>query len=218
MFRRLFLALLISLAAVAPGFALDRVLTPEEKQLITEINQHNTEIRTMAGRFMQIDSRGQRAEGTFFLERPNKVNFRYGPPSREEIVSTGRGFYVLNRQKKTSYAYPQDSVPLRQFLGDQIDLFKANLTDVTLTDGYISISLSDSTPAGTVEVSLVFDTQTKELTQWTLTEPSGAELTVSLYDIVKNEDIPELAVLDSGQFLRPQFLIGLCLRQPPRPA
>lgn len=191
MLRRLVLVLLISLGATAQGFALDRVLTPEEEQLITEINQHNSQIKSMAGRFMQIDSRGQRAEGTFFLERPNKVNFRYGPPSRQEIVSTGRGFYVLNRQKKTSYAYPQESVPLRQFLGSEINLFKANLTDVTLADGYISVSLSDSTPAGTVEVALVFDTETKELTQWTLTEPNGAELTVSLYDIVKNEDIPD---------------------------
>ena len=59
---------------------------------------------------------GERIEGTFFLERPGKIRFRYNPPSSEEIISVGRGFYVINREEQTQYAYPQDHVPLRQFL------------------------------------------------------------------------------------------------------
>jgi hypothetical protein len=105
-------------ALAGPGLAQTVPLTAEEAQLIRDISAHNTAIRTMAGRFLQVDSNGGRIEGTFFLERPDKVRFRYNPPSREEIVSVGRGFYVLNRQDRTYYAYPQDTIPLRQFLGD----------------------------------------------------------------------------------------------------
>jgi outer membrane lipoprotein-sorting protein len=144
----------------------------------------------MVGRFLQIGTNGGRTEGTFFLERPNKVAFRYAPPSREEIVSIGKGFYVLNRKDETYYAYPQDTIPLRQFLGDQIDLLAANVINVTTTDGYISITVIDETVAGTVQVSLIFDTATKELAQWSLVEPSGAELTFSLYDVEKDVRIP----------------------------
>lgn len=179
-----------ALTPALPSYALDRALTPEEQQQIAEITAHNNAIRTMAGRFLQIDTNGGRTEGTFFLERPNKVAFRYAPPSREEIVSIGRGFYVVNRRDETYYAYPQDSIPLRQFLGDQIDLLSANVVDIVTSDGYFTVTVVDQTVAGTVQVSLIFDTETKDLAQWTLVEPSGAELTFSLYDVEKDVQIP----------------------------
>lgn len=192
MIRRdaLLLGLSAAFALSVPAWALDRALTSEEQQLIADIGAHNSAIRSMVGRFLQIDTNGGRTEGTFFLERPDKIAFRYAPPSREEIVSIGRGFYVLNRRDETYYAYPQDSIPLRQFLGDQINLLNANVVDVTSSDGYMAITVIDETVAGTVQVSLIFDTDTLELAQWSLVEPSGAELTFSLYDVEKNVDIP----------------------------
>jgi len=192
MIRRdaLLLGLSAAFAAALPALALDRALTAEEQQLIANIGEHNSAIRTMAGRFLQIDTQGGRQEGTFFLERPDKVRFRYNPPSREEIVSVGRGFYVVNRKEETYYAYPQDSIPLRQFLGDRIDLLNANVLAVTASDGYMSVTISDETVAGTVQVSLIFDVETLDLSQWSLVEPSGAELTFSLYDVQKNVEIP----------------------------
>ena len=192
MIRRdaLLLGLSAAFASTFPALALDRALSPEEQQLINDIGAHNSAISTMVGRFLQIDTQGGRTEGTFFLERPDKVRFRYNPPSKEEIVSVGRGFYVLNRSEQTYYAYPQDSIPLRQFLGDRIDLLNANVLNVTNADGYLTVVLSDETVAGTVQVSLIFDTTTMDLSQWSLVEPSGAELTFSLYDVEKDVEIP----------------------------
>jgi outer membrane lipoprotein-sorting protein len=192
MIRRdaLLLGLSAALALSVPAWALDRALTAEEQQLISDIGAHNSQIRSMVGRFLQIDTDGGRTEGTFFLERPDKIAFRYAPPSREEIVSVGRGFYVLNRRDETYYAYPQDTIPLRQFLGDNVNLLNANVVDVTTADGYMTITVIDETVAGTVQVSLIFDTDTKDLAQWSLVEPSGAELTFSLYDVEKGVDIP----------------------------
>jgi len=191
MIRSLAAALFLTLATLAPAHALDRPLTQEEIALIDAIGTHNSAIRTMAGRFLQIDQQGQRSEGTFFLERPDKVSFRYAPPSREEIVSQGRGFYVINRKDETAYAYPQEQIPLRQFLTEEIDfLNKTNIVDVISTEGYMAIVLADETPIGSVEVSLIFDTTTKDLKQWTLTEPSGAELTFSLFDVETGVEIP----------------------------
>jgi len=190
MIRRSFLALAAVFAAF-PALAQEaRALTDAERQLITDINAHNSLIKTMVGRFLQIDTQGQRIEGTFFLERPGKILFRYNPPSSEQIVSVGRGFYVVDRKEQTQYAYPQDKVPLRQFLDSQIDLFEANIVAVAQSDDYFSLTLQDDTPAGIVRVALVFDTQSLDLKQWVLTEPSGAELTFSLYDVEKDVEIP----------------------------
>jgi outer membrane lipoprotein-sorting protein len=190
MLRRTFIALAAALALVTPAAALDREMTAEETALIQEINAHNSAIKTMVGRFLQIDTQGKRIEGTFFLERPGKIRFRYNPPSREEIISVGRGFYVIDRKEETQYAYPQDKVPLRQFLESDINLFKANITAIDQSADYASVTLSEDTPAGTVVVSLVFDKESKDLRQWTLVDPSGSELTFSLYDVEFGVEIP----------------------------
>ena len=192
MLRRTFIALAAVTALAAPALAQaePRTLTDAERQLINEINAHNSGVRTMVGRFLQIDTQGSRIEGTFFIERPGKVLFRYNPPSYEQIVSVGRGFYVVDRKEKTQYAYPQDKVPLRQFLDENIDLFTANLVAIAQSDDYVSLTLQDDTPRGVVRVALVFDTESKDLRQWTLTEPSGNELTFSLYDVEYGVEIP----------------------------
>lgn len=191
MIRRAMLGLLALSLFVTPALALDRMLTPDEETLIREINEHNSAIHTMAGRFLQIDTMGNRAEGLFFLERPNKISFRYAPPSREQIVSVGQGFFLIDRAEKKVSTYPQESVPLRQFLKDDINLFEANILDVVMSETHMSITIIDETPAGTVEVALIFDKETKDLVQWTLTEPSGAELTFSIYDVEKNLELPK---------------------------
>lgn len=196
-------ALLLGLSALAalatPGFG-QRYLTAEEQQLIADIGAYNSAIRTMVGRFLQVDTGGGRAEGTFYLERPDKIRFRYNPPSREEIVSVGRGFYILDRQEMTYYAYPQDSIPLRQFLGETINLFEANLRSIDHSEGYMSLTLIEETLAGTVEVALVFDTTSLDLVQWNLVEPNGTELTFSLYDVEKNLEIPRAFFSIDGSY------------------
>lgn len=190
--RTLFALAALTLAMLTPAFAQEgRQLTEEEIALIQEISTHNSAIKTMAGRFLQIDTQGNRIEGTFFIERPGKVRFRYNPPSREEIISVGRGFYVIDRKEQTQYAYPQDKVPLRQFLDSDIDLLTANIVAIDQSDTYLSLSLQDETPAGVVTVSLVFDKDTKDLVQWVLVDPSSAELTFSLYDVQKDVEIPK---------------------------
>ncbi len=191
MIRRLFLFSAFALSLTNPVLALERTLTPEEETLIRAIGEYNSAIKTMAGRFLQIDSAGGRAKGTFFLERPDKIRFRYAPPSREEIISVGRGFYIIDRKERTKYAYPQDKVPLRQFLTDKIDLLAANISDVVMSDTFISISIFDESPVGTVKVALIFDIASLELVQWTLTEPNGGELTFSIYDVVRDVPIPK---------------------------
>ncbi|RYE86867.1 MAG: hypothetical protein EOP19_05750 [Hyphomicrobiales bacterium] len=193
MIRRTLLALAIALSAslAMPAFAQEgRKLTPEEIDLINQVSAHNSAIKTMVGRFLQIDTQGQRIEGTFYLERPGKVLFRYNPPSYEQIVSVGRGFYVVDRKEKTQYAYPQDKVPLREFLQSDINLLRSNIVAIAQSDDYLSLTLQDDTPAGIVMVDLVFDKETLELRQWVLTEPSGAQLTFSLFDVEKDVVIP----------------------------
>jgi outer membrane lipoprotein-sorting protein len=191
MHRRTLLALLATAAVLPASRALAANFTPEQAQLINDISAYNSGITTMAGRFLQVDTQGARIEGTFYLQRPGKIRFRYNPPSHEEIISVGRGFYVIDREERTQYAYPQDKVPLRQFLDSKIDLMSADIVGFSQSKGYTTVNLRDDTPAGRVEVALIFDTDSKDLVQWVLQDPSGTALTFSLYDVQKNIDIPK---------------------------
>ena len=198
MLRRSVLALLAVSAALpttitgalAEGGDAPRKLTDDEIALINQVSAHNSAITTMVGKFLQVDTQGQRIEGVFYLQRPGKIRFKYNPPSREEIISIGSGFYVIDRKEKTQYAYPQDKVPLRQFLDSKIDLLNAGLVAISQSANYLELTLQDDTPAGTVRVTLVFDKQTQDLVQWVLTNPDGTDLTFSLYDVEKGVDIP----------------------------
>ncbi len=191
MLKRLTLFVIIIILAINPAKSLEHSLTQEQINLINEISQYNSDIKTMVGKFLQIDSSGARTEGMFYLDRPNKIRFRYAPPSREEIISVGRGFYVIDRREETKFAYPQDQIPLRIFLNEQINLLDANITEVTASEDYIAITIVDETQIGPVKVALIFEIETKDLVQWVLTEPSGAQLTFSLYDVQKNLIIPK---------------------------
>jgi outer membrane lipoprotein-sorting protein len=212
MLRRSLLALLATSLAFPATLSLGqdepRRLTEEEVALINEISAYNSTITTMAGRFNQIDTQGYRAEGTFYLERPGKIRFRYDPPSREEIMSIGQGFYVIDRKEKTQYAYPQDKVPLRQFLDSKIDLLNAGLVAIEHSTDYLTLTLQDETPAGTVRIDLVFDKTSKDLVQWVLHSPDGSELSFSIYDIEKGVDIPAsyfyLNISDYNQIAAPE--------------
>ncbi len=196
MLRRSVLALIAIAAAMpatrvfAEGGDEPRRLTDDEVALINAVSAHNSAITTMVGRFLQVDTQGNRIEGTFYLQRPGKIRFKYAPPSREEILSIGNGFYVIDRKEKTQYAYPQDKVPLRQFLDSKIDLLHAGLVAIDQSANYLELTLQDETPAGTIKVALVFDKDTQDLVQWVLTDPSGVDLTFSLYDVQKGVDIP----------------------------
>ena len=215
MLRRSVLALMAIAAALpvthalAEGGDAPRTLTKEEIDLINAISAHNSEISTMVGRFLQVDTQGNRIEGTFYLQRPGKIRFRYAPPSHEEIISIGSGFYVIDREEKTQYAYPQDKVPLRQFLDEKVDLLHAGLVAINQSANYLELTLQDDTPVGTVKVQLVFDKATQDLAQWVLTNPDGSELTFSVYDVQKGVDIPKatfyLNINDYNQTQPPNF-------------
>jgi outer membrane lipoprotein-sorting protein len=190
-FAKLTSALALSFLSFTSAFGLDRALTDAETKAISEISAHHSAVEQMAGRFVQIDSQGARNEGVFYLHRPDKIRFKYAPPSYEEVISTGKGFYVINRKERSKFAYPQQRVPLRQFLSDEINLFNTNIEDVVMTEEMIAITVSDDTPAGPVSVTMIFDLATKEIQQWTLTEPNGNEVTFSIYDATTDVELPK---------------------------
>ena len=125
MLRRTFIAL-TAVAALSPALAQEqaapRELTDAERALITEINTHNSAIKTMVGRFLQIDTQGSRIEGTFFLERPGKVRFNYDGRSGFRVISYVDSVVLENPRMKTMDLYPLSKTPLKLLLDDIIDL------------------------------------------------------------------------------------------------
>ena len=128
MLRRSVLALL-AIAATLPatyaraeGAAAPRALTQDEIDLINAISAHNSQITTMVGRFLQVDTQGNRIDGTFYLERPGKIRFQYQKGVPLLIVAEGGALTFIDYAVKQVQRWPIKNSPLGVLLDPTRDI------------------------------------------------------------------------------------------------
>lgn len=148
-----------------------------------EIANHFASIKTMSGDFVQFGPRGDQSGGKFFIERPGKLRFNYDPPSPLRVISDGQALVVGNQKLKTWSMYPLSKTPLALLLGDRIDLTGAMVRDVKEEPDLITVVMGDKTVFGDSTITMMFDPQTDDLRQWTITDPQGKETSVMIYNV-----------------------------------
>lgn len=134
----------------------------------------------MAGEFVQFGPRGEQTGGKFFLQRPGKIRFNYDAPSNYKVTADGKSVIIENVKLKTSDLYPLSKTPLKLLLDDQIDLSGGRVTGVKEEPDITTIQLSDKSVFGNSKITMMFDTQTNELRQWTITDAKGKDTTVMI--------------------------------------
>ncbi len=176
------------LGTVVLGAALFALQPAAKAQAASEAAQkiadHFSSIRTMSGDFVQFGPRGEQTGGKFFIERPGKVRFNYEAPSAYRVISDGRSVVIDNKKLNTSDLYPLSKTPLKLLLDDRIDLNGTRVKNVKEAPDVITIQLADRSVFGNSWITLMFDTKTYDLRQWTITDAQGKNTTV-LIDNVK---------------------------------
>ena len=152
---------------------------PEVAQRIAD---HFSSVRTMAGEFVQFGPNGEQTGGKFFLERPGKVRFNYDGKSNFRVISDGRSVVILNMKLRTSDLYPLSKTPLKLLLADRIDLSGGRVTDIKQEDDLTTIQLADKSVFGNAKITMMFDPNTYELRQWTITDAQGKDTTVMIFN------------------------------------
>lgn len=173
------------LCAVAASLAivLSASLAQAQDQVAKEIADHFSNVRTMTGEFIQFSPSGQQVGGKFFIERPGKLRFNYNDPSPLRVIADGKTVVIGNQKLRTWDIYPLSKTPLKLLLADRINLGSKMVKSVDVAPDLTTIVLGDKSIFGDSTITLMFDSKSYELRQWTITDAQGKATTVMIFDV-----------------------------------
>lgn len=147
------------------------------------IADHFSSVKTMMGDFVQFGPRGEQTGGKFYIERPGKIRFNYEAPAAFNVISDGNSVMVDNGRMKTVDLYPLSQTPLKLLLDERIDLSGRQIQAVEQDPDMTTIRLADKSVFGNARIAMMFDPQTFELKQWTITDAQGKDTTVMIFNV-----------------------------------
>jgi outer membrane lipoprotein-sorting protein len=156
-------------------------LTDEQQATVRHINDYINSFQTMKASFTQISAQGRSTNGTLYISKPGKLRFDYASPNPLLVVADGRWLTVMDRNRERGDQFPLSATPLRLVVSPQVDLLAE--TDVVAydsKDGRTSVSLQDRRDKLGGYITLIYDEQLKQLTQWTVVDGKDRRTTVQL--------------------------------------
>lgn len=178
--------LLLLVAAIGPaGAKANPALSLDDIQDLDRISAYLNDIKTLTGRFTQIDSRGRIAEGRFYLRRPGQVRFEYTEPKTlGAIIANGTWLLVEDKKLKTAQRYPLSSTPLSILLRNRVDLAgETRIVAVERAPKLLSVTARDDKGIAQGELTLVFSEPGPELRHWIVKDAQGTLTTIALHDV-----------------------------------
>lgn len=179
--HQLFFLCVILMVSMPKAFA-------SEQAIAQNIANHFASVKTMMGEFVQLNPDGNQIAGKFFISRPGKLRFNYEPPSPLRVISDGRNLAVGNQKLKTWSLYPLRATPLKLLLADRIDLKSSDVKSVTSTEQLTTVVMGNRNLFGRSTITMMFDTESFELRQWTITDAQGKDTTVLIFNIETGVD------------------------------
>ena len=170
------LALLLLGVGGLPAFA-------QDASVAQKIANHFSSVSTMMGEFVQFGPRGEQTGGKFFIERPGKLRFNYDEPSPMRVIADGRNVVIGNRKLDTWDIYPLSKTPLSLLLASQIDLSNKMVRGVKEEADLTTIVLGDKSIFGDSTITMMFDTKSYELRQWTITDAQAKDTSIMIFNV-----------------------------------
>ncbi len=174
--RTLVAAMALAVFCVAPVAA-------HAAQSAEQIAAHFSSVRTMTGEFVQFGPRGEQTGGKFYIERPGKIRFDYEEPSGFRVTSDGSSVVIMNKKLNTADLYPLSKTPLKLLLDERIDLSGNRVQTVREDDDLTTIKMADKSIFGSSTITMMFDSNSYDLRQWTITDAQGKDTTVMIFNV-----------------------------------
>ncbi|MAS14506.1 MAG: hypothetical protein CMH69_14505 [Nitratireductor sp.] len=178
-----FLARRLAIAAMALTAFCVVPLAAQAAQSADQIAAHFSSVRTMMGEFVQFGPRGEQTGGKFYIERPGKIRFDYEEPSGFRVTSDGSSVVIMNKKLNTADLYPLSKTPLKLLLDERIDLSGDKVQTVREDNDLTTIKMSDKSVFGDSTITMMFDTNSYDLRQWTITDAQGKDTTVMIFNV-----------------------------------
>lgn len=177
--------LFAALALLLYPLSAEAELSEAQQDLVEEVESYLSSIDTMEGRFVQVTSTGNYAEGDVALQRPGRMRFEYDEPNPTLLVADGFNLTVYDRELDEATMLPLRQTPLWLLLREDVSFAAEDLEilDVMERDGTIAILMqqADEPGMGTIEIHVSRDPM--QLKRWIVTDAQGVETTVSLANI-----------------------------------
>ncbi|MCV0394448.1 MAG: outer membrane lipoprotein carrier protein LolA [Rhizobiaceae bacterium] len=155
------------------------------------IADHFSSVRTMSGEFVQFGPSGEQTGGKFFISRPGKIRFNYEKPSNFKVIADGKSVVINNPKLNTWDLYSLSQTPLKLLLDERIDLSGGKVKSVSEEDDLTTIKLADKSLFGDSTITMMFDPQTSELRQWTITDAQGKDTTVMIFNVEEGVQVDQ---------------------------
>jgi outer membrane lipoprotein-sorting protein len=181
---------LLAVLALVPGAG---PVTPAQaaSEAAQKIADHFAGVRTMTGEFVQFGPRGEQTGGKFYVQRPGKARFNYKGSSGFKVISDGKSVVLDNKKMNTVDIYPLSKTPLKLLLAERIDLSGNKVKSVKEEGGMTTIQLADRSVFGNSRISMMFDSNTYDLRQWTITDAQGKHTTVKIFNVQQGVKIDQ---------------------------
>jgi outer membrane lipoprotein-sorting protein len=148
-----------------------------------KIADHFSSVKTMMGEFVQFGPRGEQTGGKFYIERPGKLRFNFEDPSPIRVIADGNNVAIGNLKLSTWDLYPLSKTPLSLLLSDHIDLGNQTVRDVKVEPDLTTIVLGNKSVFGDSTITMMFDSKTSDLRQWTITDAQNKDTSVMIYNV-----------------------------------
>jgi outer membrane lipoprotein-sorting protein len=156
-----------------------------------KIADHFSSVKTMMGEFVQFGPRGEQTGGKFYIERPGKLRFNFEEPSPIRVIADSKNVAIGNMKLKTWDLYPLSKTPLTLLLSDKIDLGNQMVRDVKQESDLTTIVLGNKTVFGDSTITMMFDSKTYDLRQWTITDAQNKDTSVMIYNVQNGVNLDE---------------------------
>jgi outer membrane lipoprotein-sorting protein len=164
-------------------------LDKRQVELIRKVTAYFNQLTEIKGLFVQTSADNKRVRGKFYVQRPGRFRFDYGPPSRLVILSDGQYMAIQDLDLKTDDRVELDRTPFRVLLRKDVDLLRdANILEVKEVDDVIVLSLQDKSPdtPGRIKLFLAKGPNL-ELREWVTTDSQGLDTRIELTEVNKAE-------------------------------
>ena len=141
--------------------------------IITGIEDNWNEIKSMSGRFEQIDQEGNFFKGQFFFLKPFKSKFMYD--GREEDIITNKSLMVVvDKEGYQIDSFPIGNSILKKLLSEDI-LIENEFDIISLTDenNFYHLMLRIKDDKSDNQIKFVFDRDSLDLKKWEIYDEFG---------------------------------------------
>ncbi len=172
-------------AGTAPGSTQEIDLA-----VVTKVNDYFNNLIDLQGTFVQTDPDNKQKHGKFYFERPGKVRFDYGAPSRLKIISDGQYIAIEDHDLNTSDRYPLEMTPFRLLLAQKVDLANdAHILGAEQGPDTIILTVEDKKADGSGRVRLFFNKADWSLKEWVISDAQGLDTRIQVANLEQNKQL-----------------------------